>query len=277
VRYSLLIETANGQRLHLVSYVSSSIATEELVQPSQDPALKGLEIPCGLYPETLVSTLKWPGPQHSHPHLHQPQPIPVGGGYNSPEQYIPPQHFWPSSNGPGYPPALYYPVQYPPAHHAVPISHHAYSVPWHQHQPQIATIPYYQDTTGVKYNKSARSHCDTQRDRSQGFTSLARSRQSRSPIYKMPTTISNSKSARKRRSPSTVLVAAPIGKGLTTNYMPKSRSTDAALFAAALTLPANPKIIKLPSLSLPSETTSRVVEGGVDARAIRVLNRKFTL
>lgn len=68
------------------------------------------------------------------------------------------------------------------------------------------------------------------------------------------------------------LLSRPTGKSVTAHHIPKSRNTD-----ATLTLPVNPKDMILPLSLLSLETTSGVVDSGVDAQAIRVFNSKHTL
>lgn len=67
-------------------------------------------------------------------------------------------------------------------------------------------------------------------------------------------------------------LSRPTGKSVTAHHVPKSRNTN-----ATLSLPVNPKDTILPSSLLSLETTSGVVDSGVDAQAIRVLNSKHTL
>src|SRR5690606_10992704 len=55
MKQSFSITTMNHQKLHLISYFARPISgSQDLIQPSQDPQLKNIRIPPGMYPESTV-------------------------------------------------------------------------------------------------------------------------------------------------------------------------------------------------------------------------------
>lgn len=275
VRYSLLIETTTGQRLHLVSYVSSKTTTEELIQPSYDPFFKNLKIPFGLYPDTLVPTMHRQSPQHQQPVFSL-----ANGCYPNPVQYAPRQFYSPPTV-PVYPPFVFYPPQHSQVQQAS-IVHHAYSVPPHNNQHyshyQHTPIPYYQTTavtpTVVTNDKEGLGDFNTKLYPSQNSTSLHIPCQKRSPIQKHCAK-SPFKSITQRRSPTTAANPVVVNAREIKPMKRMLKSTSATELSALKPL-INSENFKLPVLSLPSEP-SWTAKSGVDARAIKVLDRKFTL
>lgn len=280
VRYSLLVETTTGQRLHLVSYVSSRTTTEELIQPSYDPFFKNLKIPFGLYPDTLVPTMHRQPPQHQYLQHQQPVFNSANGCYPNPVQYAPRQFYSPPTVS-VYPPFVFYPAQHPQVQQAS-IVHHAYSVPPHNNQHyshyQHTPIPYCQTTvvtpTVVTDDKERLVDFNTKLYQSQNSTSLHIPCQKRSPIQKNCAK-SHFKSITQRRSPTTAANPVVVNARETNLVKPMSKSTSAIELSDLKPL-INSENFKLPVLSLPSET-SWTTKSGVDARAIKVLDRKFTL
>ncbi|RPA79563.1 hypothetical protein BJ508DRAFT_193182, partial [Ascobolus immersus RN42] len=55
MKQSFSITTVHHQKLHLISYFARSLpASQELMQPSQDPKLRNIRPPPGMYPESTV-------------------------------------------------------------------------------------------------------------------------------------------------------------------------------------------------------------------------------
>ncbi|KAK4955046.1 Gluconate transport-inducing protein [Elasticomyces elasticus] len=123
MKQSFSITTNNNQHLHLISYFSrASAATQNLMQPSNDPQLRHIRPEKGMYPESTVheqstipavtrGPMNSPGGYTHSPHQPSPYARPAPYGYapqpwpQSP-MHTPPQH-------PGYGPGPYYQQPYP--------------------------------------------------------------------------------------------------------------------------------------------------------------------
>jgi len=68
MKQSFSITTVNHQKLHLISYFSRSInSSQDLLQPSNDPQLKNIRIPPGMYPESTVHEQQNASPMNAVP------------------------------------------------------------------------------------------------------------------------------------------------------------------------------------------------------------------
>ncbi|KAK3191980.1 Gluconate transport-inducing protein [Lecanicillium sp. MT-2017a] len=127
MKQSFSITTSTGQHLHLISYYSRPQPGQpELVQPTNDPALRGIVPVKGMYPESSMgetnqtpaltrAPMQQPPPPHymiapQHPH-HQPPYAP---------QYAQPGYGWPPSPAATPPYGHYTTAPYPPNGHALP-------------------------------------------------------------------------------------------------------------------------------------------------------------
>ncbi|KAK9464664.1 Gti1/Pac2 family-domain-containing protein [Lipomyces arxii] len=101
MKQSFSIQTSSHLKLHLISYYSRSHVqqTNELLQPSNDPALKFIRIPKGMYPDATsaeaepmpISHGEHPYSHNSHPgsYPHQTQRSVYNQPYNPPLQSAP--------------------------------------------------------------------------------------------------------------------------------------------------------------------------------------------
>ncbi|PQE19232.1 hypothetical protein CJF30_00007578 [Rutstroemia sp. NJR-2017a BBW] len=102
MKQSFSITTSTGQHLHLISYFSRPHPNApELMQPTNDPQLRGIVPVKGMYPESTVHEAQGPAvtraPMQQSPYMQQPHP-----------------HMHPSQRGYAWPPS---PVSTPPYQH----------------------------------------------------------------------------------------------------------------------------------------------------------------
>ncbi|KAL2835000.1 Gti1/Pac2 family-domain-containing protein [Aspergillus cavernicola] len=138
MKQSFSITTSTGQHLHLISYYSRSHPNAgNLVQPSNDPSLRGVRPQKGLYPESTVNDQQnlpvvTRGPMTGTPYTVPPPPPPhhpmaayARPGAAHPQAYHAPGYAWPPTPL-GTPPtvAIHYPAYISPHHpqpyHALP-------------------------------------------------------------------------------------------------------------------------------------------------------------
>lgn len=154
MKQSFSIETTDGCKLHLISYYSRAhITSDKLMQPSNDPNLKHIQIPSGVYPDStpsmdshhihsgmppLVTSLQMvPGrapPGHYYPPQHQQMMPPQGYPPHAPTRYIPPP---PQQQGSGP-----MPQQYPQPPHQYHQGPPPPPPPQQQQQQQQPPMPY---------------------------------------------------------------------------------------------------------------------------------------
>lgn len=137
MKQSFSITTSTGQHLHLISYYSRSHPNAaNLLQPSNDPALRSVRPQKGLYPESTVNDQQnlpvvtrgpmtgppyhaVPAPPPPPPHHHHMAPYSRPGAPGHPPSYAP-GYGWPPTPM-GTPPTVS--IHYPyisPAHHPQP-------------------------------------------------------------------------------------------------------------------------------------------------------------
>ncbi|KAI9374315.1 Gti1/Pac2 family-domain-containing protein [Aspergillus egyptiacus] len=155
MKQSFSITTSTGQHLHLISYYSRSHPNAaNLVQPSNDPALRGVHPQKGLYPESTVNDQQnlpvvTRGPMAGTPYAVPPPPAshhPIAGPYVrsvAHAQPYPPGYAWPPTPL-ATPPtiSLHYPAAYiSPVHHPPPHPYHALPPPPppHSQPPALAS------------------------------------------------------------------------------------------------------------------------------------------
>ncbi|KAL3482386.1 Gti1/Pac2 family-domain-containing protein [Aspergillus californicus] len=139
MKQSFSITTSAGQHLHLISYYCRSHPNAgNLVQPTNDPSLRGVRPQKGLYPESTVNDQQnlpvvTRGPMTATPYAVPPPPPPPNhpmayaaarSGAAHPQSYAP-AYAWPPTPL-GTPPtvAVHYPAyispHHPPPYHALP-------------------------------------------------------------------------------------------------------------------------------------------------------------
>jgi Gti1/Pac2 family transcription factor len=146
MKQSFSITTQNGQHLHLISYYARSHPeAPELKQPSNDPHLKQIRPPKGMYPESTVIEQNIPpvtrAPMASSPFAPSPQQMPTAASpYNRPPvgqaAAPPPQPYGPHPAGYPWPPS---PIPTPP-------------------QGQVHYSPYHQPSPHMMYVHQSPSH-----------------------------------------------------------------------------------------------------------------------
>ncbi|ESZ97872.1 hypothetical protein SBOR_1748 [Sclerotinia borealis F-4128] len=122
MKQSFSITTSTGQHLHLISYYSRPHAnTPELLQPTSDPALRGIVPVKGMYPESTVHEAQGPAvtraPMQQGPYMQQPHPHMHPSQHRIPYGYSQGYGPWPPSpvSTPPYPHhQQMYPSQLPP-------------------------------------------------------------------------------------------------------------------------------------------------------------------
>ncbi|KAL4871002.1 Gti1/Pac2 family-domain-containing protein [Aspergillus spectabilis] len=155
MKQSFSITTSTGQHLHLISYYSRSHPNAtNLLQPSNDPALRSVRPQKGLYPESTVNDQQnlpvvTRGPMTGTPYAVPPPPPqhhPMAyarSGAAHPQAYAP-GYAWPPTPL-GTPPTVtvHYPAYISPAHHPAHPAHSAHPAhPAHPaHQPQYHALP----------------------------------------------------------------------------------------------------------------------------------------
>lgn len=153
MKQSFSITTSSGQHLHLISYYARSHPTaSNLLQPSQDPALRHIRPPKNMYPESTVNEASAVPAVTRGPMQGSPYPTaahPMGSPYNRPAPppagYMPAGGNWPPTPV-GTPPYAY--TYYPPGAHPPPphghspfqYPHHAYPPPGYAHPHPGAAI-----------------------------------------------------------------------------------------------------------------------------------------
>lgn len=112
MKQSFSITTSTGQHLHLISYYARQHATSNsLMQPSNDPTLRNIRPPKGMYPESTVNE-----PSSVPPVTRGPMPGSPYAGMPSPYAHAPAH--WPPTPGhtPPYHYAAWHPAGPPPGH-----------------------------------------------------------------------------------------------------------------------------------------------------------------
>ncbi|KAM3078332.1 Gluconate transport-inducing protein [Clarireedia jacksonii] len=145
MKQSFSITTSTGQHLHLISYFSRPHPNApELMQPTNDPQLRGIVPVKGMYPESTVHEAQGPAvtraPMNQSPYMHPSQRVPYGysvpqGGYAWPPSPVstPPYQHHPhifSSHLPPPPGSMHvspYQSQPGPAQHQSPYPQPQYS------------------------------------------------------------------------------------------------------------------------------------------------------
>lgn len=148
MKQSFSITTSQGQHLHLISYYSRPHANQsELMQPTQDPALKHIVPVKGMYPESTVHE-QAQGPVTTRTPM-QSSPYVPGLAHRQPYPYQVHQPYWPPSPV-ATPPHSYHLSMY--SQHALPPPSAGHISPHHyvQHVPGQSPIydrppPQFQD------------------------------------------------------------------------------------------------------------------------------------
>ncbi|KAF2835054.1 hypothetical protein M501DRAFT_908709, partial [Patellaria atrata CBS 101060] len=151
MKQSFSITTQTGQHLHLISYYArSSPGAQELMQPSNDPALRHIRPQKGMYPESTVNEASsvpavTRSPMQGSPYAPSPHQMAIGSPYarsgpQHPTGYIavapqPTQgHGWPPTPLGTPPYGYYYPTGAhipPPGHSPMQYGHVTYAPPPH--------------------------------------------------------------------------------------------------------------------------------------------------
>ncbi|KAK2590204.1 Gluconate transport-inducing protein [Conoideocrella luteorostrata] len=295
MKQSFSITTSEGHHLHLISYYSRpQPGQQELPLPSQDPSLRAIVPPKGMYPESSMGeTNQTPAltrapmqqpymiaPQHAHAHqqayAHYPQP-----GY------------WPPSPAATPPYGHYAPAHYPSGanSHALPPPHAAYQAP-PPPQPSYSQSYYTHAPPPSQYDRPS-------------LPPLQHSKPATHPPYHAgpsPPRHPDSPGYKERQGshgplPALNSVAAPVSHPAMTpptrehSASPPKAAHDGIMMNAshrlnlsALLHPASDSpIIKSESngsgSSSPRTSGALLEQGGVseDARALRMLDRKFCI
>ena len=151
IKQSFSITTSVGQHLHLISYFARShLSSSSLLQPSQDPQLRGLRPPKGMYPESSVADNQSTpamtrSPMVGPPYTESPQ---LQASAASSPQYAQPGRSHGTQAPPGY--------DWPPSPMATPPTGNSFSPYRHQYQ----SSPYQNGhpSTGTNHSPLYQSH-----------------------------------------------------------------------------------------------------------------------
>lgn len=143
MKQSFSITTSTDSKLHLVSYyISSPSNVSQLKQPSEDPMLKDIPIPHGIYPYIVHNTHGIPT-NNSQQSIQPLRPqLPTYNQYYNHSQQVPAM-----PNGPSPPPHHLHPSQiqapYPPPPPPPPIQTHPH-MQCNPHHPYYSSMSYQQ-------------------------------------------------------------------------------------------------------------------------------------
>lgn len=147
-KQSFSITTSLGQHLHLISYFSRShLSSSTLLQPSQDPQLRGIRPPKGMYPESSVQDN-----QHTPAMTRSPMVgPPFSDSSQPPSAASSPQYAQPGrSHGTQAPPGY----DWPPSPMSTPPTSYGHSPYQYQHSPYTNGHP----STGPTHSPLYQSH-----------------------------------------------------------------------------------------------------------------------
>lgn len=295
MKQSFSITTSTGQHLHLISYYSRpGPGQPDMPQPSSDTTLRNIVPVKGMYPESSMGEANQTpaltrAPMQQGPYMVAPQP-PHAPGYGMPP-YGHSGYNWPPSPM-ATPPYHYATAAYPPhhPHHQLPAphasqphgpqSHYTHTAPpapeRHTlpppHSTAKPTLPYYQaPTQGLtppRMHDSPRQSIDSNMSDPRSGTTASRNPQ----LPAMNTMTSG------QAGPTLAAISTPPSRNLSVSPPRSSHSDGHKSKLTALLHPGdggsddgNPQSCAV------AASVAENSGGSVDARALRMLDRKFCI